>query len=100
MSPEQLQGRAVTGSSDLFSLGVTLFQLLTGQLPFRADSMPAMKLNIAQERHPRIRNVRPDLPAGLDELFDRVLAKVPAARIESGAALAQALRDVNTPGRG
>jgi serine/threonine-protein kinase len=100
MSPEQLQGRAVTGSSDLFSLGVTLFQLLTGQLPFRADSMPALMLKIAQETHPRIRNVRPDLPAGLDELFDRVLAKVPAARIESGAALAQALRDVNTPGRG
>jgi serine/threonine-protein kinase len=100
MSPEQLQGRAVTGSSDLFSLGVTLFQLLTGQLPFRGDSMPALMLKIAQEPHPRIRSVRPDLPVGLDELFERVLAKVPAARIESGAALAQALRDVNTPVRG
>jgi serine/threonine-protein kinase len=100
MSPEQLQGRAVTGSSDLFSLGVTLYQLLTGQLPFRGDSMPALMLKIAQEPHPRIRSVRPDLPAGLDELFERLLAKVPAARIESGAALAQALRDVNTPVRG
>jgi len=100
MSPEQLQGRAVTGSSDLFSLGVTLFQLLTGQLPFRGDSMPALMLKIAQEPHPRIRSVRPDLPVGLDELFERVLAKVPAARIASGAALAQALRDVNTPVRG
>jgi serine/threonine-protein kinase len=99
MSPEQLQGRAVTGSSDLFSLGVTLFQLLTGLLPFRADSMPALMLKIAQENHPRIRNVRPDLPAGLDALFDRVLAKVPGARIESGAAFAQALRDINNPER-
>jgi serine/threonine-protein kinase len=99
MSPEQLQGRAVTGSSDLFSLGVTLFQLLTGQLPFRGDSMPALMLKIAQDPHPRIRAVRPDLPAGLDELFDRLLAKVPAARIPSGAALAQALRDINSPGR-
>ena len=44
MSPEQLQGRPVTGSSDLFSLAVTLYQLLTGQLPFRADSMPALML--------------------------------------------------------
>jgi eukaryotic-like serine/threonine-protein kinase len=99
MSPEQLQGRAVTGSSDLFSLGVTLFQLLTGQLPFRGDSMPALMLKIAQDPHPRIRAVRPDLPAGLDELFDRLLAKVPAARIPSGAALAQGLRDINSPGR-
>jgi len=94
MSPEQLQGRAVTGSSDLFSLAITLYQLLTGVLPFRADSMPALMLKIVQEPHPRIRMVRPDLPAGLDEFFARALAKDPAGRIESGAAFAQALRDV------
>jgi serine/threonine-protein kinase len=95
MSPEQLAGRAVTGSSDLFSLAITAYQLLTGQLPFRGDSMPALMLRIAQEPHPRIRIIRPDLPAGLDEFFDRALAKHPADRIESGAAFARALRDVN-----
>ncbi|MGB5103214.1 MAG: serine/threonine-protein kinase [Steroidobacteraceae bacterium] len=99
MSPEQLQGRVVTGSSDLFSLAVTLYQLLTGLLPFRADSMPALMLKIAQEPHPRIRTVRPDLPAGLDEFFDRGLAKVPAVRFESGAAFAQALRDIRAAAR-
>ena len=62
MSPEQLQGREVTGRSDLFSLAVTLYQLLTGQLPFRADSMPELMLKIAQDPHPRIRAIRPDLP--------------------------------------
>ena len=95
MSPEQLAGRVVTGSSDLFSLAITAFQLLTGQLPFRGDSMPALMLRIAHEPNPRIRNIRPDLPAGLDEVFDRALAKQPADRIASGAAFACALRDVN-----
>ena len=99
MSPEQLQGRPVTGSSDLFSLGVTLFQMLAGQLPFRADSMPALMLKIAHEPHPPIRTQRPGLPAGLDEFFDRALAKNPAARFDTGAAFAQALRDINTPRR-
>jgi serine/threonine protein kinase len=96
MSPEQLQGRDVTGLSDQFALGVSLFQLLTGQLPFRADSMPGLMLRIAQEPHPRIRALNPALPAGLDEFFDRVLAKNPAERFESGARFAQALRDINT----
>ncbi len=97
MSPEQLQGRIVTGSSDLFSLAVALFQLLTGQLPFRGDSMPALMMKIAQEPHPRILALNPALPVGLDEVFDRALAKEPVARYESGAALALALRDVNRP---
>lgn len=97
MSPEQLQGRPVTGSSDLFSLAVTLFQLLTGQLPFRGDSMPSLMMKIAQEPHPRIRTINPALPPGIDAVFDRALAKEPAARYESGAALALALRDVNRP---
>jgi serine/threonine-protein kinase len=100
MSPEQLQGRAVTGRSDLFSLGVTLYQMLTGQLPFRADSMPALMFKIAHDPHPPIRVLRPGLPAALDEFFDRALAKDPAARFESGASFAQALRDLNTPRRG
>jgi serine/threonine-protein kinase len=99
MSPEQLQGRPVTGSSDLYSLATTLFQLLCGQLPFRADSMPALMLKIAHEPPPRIRALRPDLAAGLDEFFERALAKEAADRHESGGAFAQALRDINTPPR-
>jgi len=100
MSPEQLQGRPVTGRSDLFSLGIALYQLLTSQLPFRADSMPALMLKIAHEPHPPIRTQRPGLPGGLDEFFDRALAKDPAARFAAGAEFAQALRDINAPKRG
>jgi serine/threonine protein kinase len=94
MSPEQLQGRDPTGSSDLFSLAVSLFQLLTGQLPFRGDNMPTLMIKIAQEPHPRIRVINPALPAGLDGFFDRALAKDPASRYPSGAAFALALRDL------
>jgi len=99
MSPEQLQGRPVTGRSDLFSLAVTLYQMLTGQLPFRADSMPTLMLRIAQEPHPPIRTLRPGLPTGVDDLFERALAKAPADRFETGAVFAQALRDLNAPKR-
>jgi len=97
MSPEQLQGRAVTGRSDLFSLAVTLYQLLTGQLPFRADSMPGLMLKIAQEPHTPVRMIDPTSPASLDEFFNRALAKDPADRFPSGAALALALRSLNAP---
>ena len=94
MSPEQLQGREVTGRSDLFSLAVTLYQLLTAQLPFRADSMPELMLKIVQDPHPRIRAIRPDLPEKLDAFFERALGKDPADRFESGAAFAAARRQI------
>lgn len=99
MSPEQLQGHNISGKTDLFSLAVTLYQLLSGQLPFRADSMPALMIRIVEEPHVPIRTIRPDLAAGLDELFDRALAKEPADRFENGAAFAEALREINTPAR-
>jgi serine/threonine-protein kinase len=93
MSPEQLEGRTVTGHSDLFSLGVSLFQLLTGQLPFTADSMTGLMQQIAEAPHPPLRALRPDLPACVDGIIDRALAKTPEARFESGAQMAAALED-------
>ncbi len=93
MSPEQLEGRTVTGHSDLFSLGVSLFQLLTGQLPFTADSMTGLMQQIAEAPHPPLRAFRPDLPACVESVIDRVLAKNPDARFDSGAHMAAALDD-------
>jgi len=93
MSPEQLEGRTVTGHSDLFSLGVSLFQLLTGRLPFTADSMTGLMQQIAEAPHPPLRAVRPDLPVCVDGIIDRALAKNPEARFESGAQMAAALED-------
>jgi len=93
MSPEQLEGRTVTGHSDLFSLGVSLFQLLTGQLPFTADSMTGLMQQIAEAPHPPLRAFRPDLPACVDAIIDRALAKNPNDRFDTGAQMAAALED-------
>ncbi len=75
MSPEQLEGRSLDGRSDQFALGVSLYQLLTGQLPFRAESMPRLMQKIATEPHTPIRTLRPELPEGIDAIIDRALAK-------------------------
>jgi hypothetical protein len=93
MSPEQLEGRTVTGHSDLFSLGVSLFQLLTGQLPFTADSMTGLMQQIAEAPHPPLRAFRPDLPVCVESVIDRALAKNPEDRYDSGAQMAAALED-------
>jgi CHASE2 domain-containing sensor protein/predicted Ser/Thr protein kinase len=75
MSPEQLEGRNLDGRSDQFALGVSLYHLLTGQLPFRAESMPRLMQKIATEPHTPIRMVRPELPEAIDAIVDRALAK-------------------------
>src|SRR5882724_11792627 len=93
MSPEQLEGRNVTGHSDLFSLGVSLFQLLTGQLPFTADTMTGLMQQIAEVPHPPLRAFRTDLPECVEVIIDRALAKNPDARFDSGAQMAAALND-------
>ncbi len=93
MAPEQLDARPVTPQSDLFSLGVSLFQLLTGMLPFRSDSIPGLMQKISAEPHPPLRVVRPDLPGSLAAILDRALEKDPEARYRSGAEMAQSLRD-------
>jgi CHASE2 domain-containing sensor protein/predicted Ser/Thr protein kinase len=92
MSPEQLSGKKVDGRSDLFSLGVTLYQLLTGQLPFQADSMATLMFKIANEPHPAASTVRPDLPAALGAVIDRALAKDLEKRYARGSELAADLR--------
>jgi len=92
MAPEQLEGRNVTGRSDLFALGVTLFQLLAGQLPFRADSMTGLMDKIANAEHPPLHTIRPDLPSCVSTIVDRALQKDPAARYPTAGEMARALR--------
>jgi serine/threonine-protein kinase len=92
MSPEQLSGKKVDGRSDLFSLGVTLYQLLTGSLPFMADSMASLMFKIANDKHEPATAVRGDLPRGVDAILDRVLEKHYDRRYARGADFARDLR--------
>jgi serine/threonine-protein kinase len=92
MSPEQLEGKNVNGHTDLFALGVTLYQLLTGHLPFRGASMTKLMFVIANEPHESVTAARSDLPECLNSIVDRALAKDPADRFETGAEMAAALR--------
>ncbi|NND59126.1 MAG: CHASE2 domain-containing protein [Gammaproteobacteria bacterium] len=96
MSPEQLSGQTVTGRSDLFSLAVTLYQLLAGQLPFQADSMATLMFKITNEPPTPLGVVRPDLPQELADLLDKCLQKDPDDRFQSGAEMAVAIRDCCT----
>jgi serine/threonine-protein kinase len=92
MSPEQLEGRRLDGRSDLFALGVSLYQLTCGQLPFRADSMTALMYKIANDPHTPLSSIRPDLPAAIDGIVNRALAKRPEDRFQTGAEMSAALR--------
>ena len=75
MSPEQISGKKVDGRSDIFSLGVVLFELLTGQLPFTADNLSAVLFSIAHHPHPAVQTLRQDLPPMVQEIVDRALQK-------------------------
>jgi serine/threonine-protein kinase len=93
MSPEQLSASQVTGQSDLYSLGVTMYHLLVGAPPFQADSIPRLMDKIVKQRHRPIADIRDDVPPCTDSILDQVLAKDPADRFPSGRALAYALRE-------
>lgn len=92
MSPEQLSGKKVDGRSDLFSLGVMTYQLVTGQLPFQADSMAALMFKIANEPHMPATTLRPNLPPCLSAIIDKMLEKDLDKRYQRGAEIVADLR--------
>ena len=94
MSPEQIAGKKVDGRSDLYSLGVMLFQMLAGVLPFRGDSMAELMYKIANEEAPDIRIIRPEVPQPLANIVALSLSKRPETRYQSGDEFAADLRAV------
>jgi tRNA A-37 threonylcarbamoyl transferase component Bud32/tetratricopeptide (TPR) repeat protein len=91
MSPEQITGKTVDGRSDLFSLGVVMFNLLTGQRPFTGESMHEVTLRIVQDPCPIPSTVGEDIPAALNPIVLKCLEKNPERRFQTGGALAQVL---------
>jgi serine/threonine-protein kinase len=94
MSPEQLAGKKVDGRSDLYSLGVMLFQLLTGVLPFKGDSLAELMFKIANEEAVDVRTIRPELSETLANVVALSLNKRPEIRYQTGEHFAQDLRSI------
>jgi serine/threonine-protein kinase len=98
MSPEQLAGKRIDGRSDLFSLGVTLYQMLSGRLPFEGEAMTQLMFAIANNPHPPIREFNPALPAWIDAIIDKALAKEAEKRYQTGMEFAAAIREARRTG--
>ena len=92
MSPEQFAGKKIGGRSDLFSLAVSLYQLLSGKLPFAGDSMAQLMFKITNEPPADIRSANPSVPPGLVAFLACALAKNPDERYQTGEEFAAALR--------
>ena len=91
LSPEQAQGHAVTAQSDLYSIGVLLYEMLTGRLPFEGDSAVAIAVKHLSEPPPPLSTLRPDIHPALESTVMGALAKDPAHRWASAEEFAAAL---------
>jgi tRNA A-37 threonylcarbamoyl transferase component Bud32 len=91
MSPEQILGDRPDARSDIFSLGIVLYQMVTGRKPFIEDEEKSVMHKIRLERHVRARKLNPEIPRELGRIIDKCLQKEPRARFQSGQALVMAL---------
>lgn len=97
MAPEQIQARPVDHRADIFSLGVMLYELVTGKKPFAGESLTQVTHRIINEQPTAADSLVPGLPTGLLEVIDHALKKDPAERYERGAEMARDLRVILAP---
>ncbi len=92
MSPEQINGMEIDGRSDIFSLGIVFFQLLTGQLPFGGKTLTELFYQITQAKHPSPRQINPKVIRPCEQLIDKALAKDPDQRFQRASNFAKYLK--------
>ena len=94
MSPEQISGQKVDGRSDIFSLGVMFYQMLTGETPFKGDNLAALMHQIMNSPHPDPRTIDPTIPAPLSKIISKSMEKDREKRYQRASSMASDLRKV------
>lgn len=92
MSPEQLKGQKVTGASDIYSLGVTLYKLVSGATPYQGDTLANLTYQILNKRPRSVREFNADIPNGVVRLINKAIQREPDKRFASAATMAEAVR--------
>ncbi|TGN41127.1 serine/threonine protein kinase [Marinobacter confluentis] len=92
MSPEQLKGQKVTGASDTYSLGVTLYKLVSGHTPYQGETLAALTYQILNKRPRSVREFNKDLPNGVVRLINKAIQREPEKRFANAATMAEAIR--------
>lgn len=92
MSPEQINGQTIDGRSDIFALGVVLYELLSGTLPFFGKNITSLLYQITQGKQPEIRTINPKIPKVCAQIIDRALEKKPENRFQNGSEMAKYLK--------
>jgi eukaryotic-like serine/threonine-protein kinase len=91
MSPEQIMGQKIDPRSDIFSLGVLFYQLITGELPFHGDNLSGLLYQITQIKHPSPRSHNPKIPGICEQILDKAMAKDPNKRFRSAGEMARVI---------
>jgi len=94
MSPEQVAGKKIDGRSDIFSLGVVLFEMLTGQKAFISDDITSLMFQIAKEKHTSVRKFNPKIPLIVEKIIDKALIKDVKKRYQNAGLIAEHLRKI------